>query len=247
MTVLDHTEQSGAGDPLAGKPRPPGGLLPRLAFYGRRSGYVYAALSFIGRSSFPFWCAVAPWFSHSKIAAWLQQPGPRILNLGGGGNTFDRWLTADVDPRADVFVDITQALLFPDNTVDVIYLEEVIEHISLNEGEHLLSECYRVLKPSGTIRLTTPCLDHYCAQFDGGIAHERKINEIFYHHEHRHIYSMQGLEALLLNAGFADVRASQFRDNASPYGYFDTHALRFGISDRSTTQYWDARKNPRSS
>ena len=30
-------------DPVAGKPTPPSGLWPRLHFYGRRNGYVYAA------------------------------------------------------------------------------------------------------------------------------------------------------------------------------------------------------------
>lgn len=242
MTALDQMQQFGNGDPLAGKPLPPDGLLPRLSFYGRRYGYIYAVLSFIGRGSFRFWCSVAPFFARTKINVWLAQPGPRVVNLGGGANTFDRWLTADMDPRADVFVDVTKPLPFPDASVDVVYLEEVIEHISQEEGARLMAECYRCLKPRGALRLTTPCLNLYARQFDGGTDYEKKFNEIFYNHGHRHIYSKAGVRRLLQSAGLIDVRESSFRDMNSAYGYFDTHALRFAISDRTTTQYWDAVK-----
>jgi SAM-dependent methyltransferase len=243
MNALDAIERPGNGDPLSGKPHPPAGLLPRLSFYGRRNGYVYAALRFIGRSSFGFWCAVAPFFTRGKIARWLAEPGPRIVNLGGGSNTFDRWLTTDMDPRADAFVDVTKPLPFPNQSVNVIYLEEVIEHISRDEGSRLLAECQRILKPGGALRLTTPCLDLFAAQFDGSTAYEKKVNDIFYQHGHRYIYSKAGVRALLEAAALTAVTESSFRDGASAYGYFDTHAFRFATSDTTTTQYWDAVKS----
>lgn len=231
-----------SADPLSGRHHPPPNLLPRLRFYGRQHGYVYAALSFVGRQWFAFWCAIAPPFARGKIARWLANPGPHVLNLGGGSNTFDRWLTADVDPRADVFVDVTKPLSFPDESVDVVYLEEVIEHVSQEDGKRLLAECHRILKPGGALRLTTPCLDKYCAQFVAEVAAEQKFNEIFYLHGHRHIYTTIGIRTLLGGAGFKSVTPSVFRDTDSPFGYFDTHALRFAISDKTTTQYWNAVK-----
>lgn len=229
-------------NPFHGKREAPNGLLARLHYYGRKHGYFYAVLSFVGRKSSWFWSAVAPLFARGKIAAWLAKPGPHIVNLGGGSNTFDRWLTADIDARADVFVNVTKKLPFPDATVDIIYLEEVIEHVSRNEGELLLTESFRILKPGGKIRLTTPCLDSYCKEFDGTIAQEEKVNAIFYLHEHRHIYSRSGIRRLLEESGFNSITESDFRDSASSIGYFDTHALRFAISDSGTTQYWDAEK-----
>ena len=231
------------GDPLAGKRYPPAGLFSRLLFYGQRNGYFYATLSFIGRKSFILWCALAPLFTHSKIAKWLSEPGPRIVNLGGGSNTFDRWLTADMDPRADVFVNVTMPLPFPEESIDVMYLEEVIEHISRHEGSRLISECQRVLKPRGTLRLTTPCLDLLATTFDGSTAGEEKFNDIFYEHGHRYIYTKAGIRALLAASKFTSVRESSFRDNASSYGYFDTHAIRISVSDEKITQYWDAVKS----
>jgi predicted SAM-dependent methyltransferase len=235
--------QSTGIDPFAGKPVAPAGLVPRLHFYGRRHGYIYAALSFVGRRSFTFWRTVAPLFARRKILRWLGQPGPQILNLGGGANTFDRWLTADIDPRADVFVDLARPLPFPDGRVDVVYLEEVIEHVSPTEARRLLAECHRMLKPGGALRLTTPCLDSYCTRFNASTAFEEKLNDIFYLHGHRHIYAKVGIRELLVNAGFASITPSKFRDDTSPFGYLDTHALRFAISDAAMTQYWDALKS----
>lgn len=239
---LQLSPQNCDADPLAGKPNPPDGLFPRLLFYGRRNGYFYAALSFIGRNSFAFWRSVAPLLARKKIAKWLSKSEPRIVNLGGGANISDRWLTADMDPRADVYVDISRPLPFPDQSVDVIYLEEVIEHVPRTTGIRLLAECHRILKPGGALRLTTPCLDLFAAQFDGSISYEEKLNNIFYQHGHQFIYSNSGIKHILDVAQFTLVQESSFRDSNSKYGYFDTHSLRFAISDRSTTQYWDAIK-----
>jgi hypothetical protein len=123
-------------------------------------------------------------------------------------------------------VDVTKPLTFPNQSVDVICLEEVIEHISQTRAA-----------------VTTPCLDLFAAQFDGSTAYEKRVNDIFYQHGHRHIYSKAGVRALLEAAGLAAVTESSFRDGASAHGYFDTHALRLAISDRTTTQYWNAVKS----
>lgn len=230
-------------DPFAGKPMPPDGMLARLQFYGRRHGYVYAMLGYAGRHSLHFWKIVAPLFSRSKIRKWLQTPTPHILNLGGGSNVFDRWLTADIDPRADVYVDVTKPLLFEDNTTDVIYLEEVIEHVSCEQACSLIAECLRVLKPRGVLRLTTPDLDAFVRSFDGTSAFAHKFNEIFYEHGHEYIYSRSGVRELLTRAGFSEIRESVFRDPDSRFGHFDTHALRFTVSDAGLSQYWETEKH----
>lgn len=47
-----------------------------------------------------------------------------------------------------------------DNTVDAIYLGQVIEHLNpIYEVPTLLKECHRMLKPGGVLRITTPDLD----------------------------------------------------------------------------------------
>ncbi len=228
---------------FAGKPIPPRGMMARLKYYGRRNGYFYALASYVGRRSQRFWDFFAPHFALAKIRSWLAQPGVKVVNLGGGSNVFERWLTADIDPRADVYVDITRPLPFEDATLDVIYLEEVIEHVSRFQGRALMAECMRALKAGGNLRITTPDLDAYVASFDATDARAIVVNDIFYEHGHRHIYSRAGVKDLLLGAGFCDLRESSFRDPESRFGYYDTHPLRFAVSHAELAQYWEARKS----
>lgn len=48
----------------------------------------------------------------------------------------------------------------PDNSVSVIYLGQMIEHLNpIYEVKNMLRECYRMLVPGGVIRITTPDLD----------------------------------------------------------------------------------------
>src|SRR5258708_7823033 len=139
--------------PMEGFLFPPAGLVARLGYYGRRYGYVRAICSFIGRKHFGFWKLVGVPLTRAHLRRWLNSQEPRILNLGGGSVLFERWLTADVDPRSDVYLDVTRPLPLPDKSVDVVYSEEVIEHISQERGHAMLRECVRILKPGGVLRL----------------------------------------------------------------------------------------------
>ena len=143
-------------DPLSTFLRPPAGSLAKLGYYSARYGLVHAICSYIGRKYFHFWFWVGPVVTRRHLRRWLAGPGPHVLNLGGGSLLSLRWLTADVDPRSDVFMNVTEPLPMPDNALDVVYSEEVIEHIDREAGGRMLAECFRVLKPEGTLRLTTP-------------------------------------------------------------------------------------------
>jgi ubiquinone/menaquinone biosynthesis C-methylase UbiE len=54
--------------------------------------------------------------------------------------------------------DLTKPLPFEDNTVSVVYGAHVLEHLYLVDAQRLLSECKRVLRPAGVIRLVVPDL-----------------------------------------------------------------------------------------
>lgn len=56
-------------------------------------------------------------------------------------------------------IDVTKTgLPLPDNSVDVIFHEDFIEHLSQKEQFLFLAETYRVLKPNGVHRINTPDL-----------------------------------------------------------------------------------------
>lgn len=222
--------------------KPPVGLLNRLVFYGRRYGYLHAVCSFIGRYYFSFWKIVGPKITKRYLRNWLYADTDHILNLGGGNVIFDRWLTADIDPRSDVYVDVTSVLPFPDESIDVIYCEEVIEHIDRMQGEMMLKECMRILKSEGCLRLTTPSLDWFTQRAKASYENVSEINDIFYLHGHRYIYSVALMEVVLSQCGFVNIYQSSYRDPYSLYGFFDTHAVRHPTVPADSSQYWEVQK-----
>jgi predicted SAM-dependent methyltransferase len=136
-------------------------------------------------------------------------------------------LTVDVDARADAYVNIMRPLPFPNASLDGIFCEEVIEHIPLDAGRALLRECKRILKPGATLRLATPDLCWFANRLLANPAQPAEINEIFYSHDHRHLFTPDELERECVTIGFKDPRRSHYRDDASVYGWLDSHAERF--------------------
>lgn len=84
----------------------------------------------------------------------------RKLHIGCGGNILIDWLNSDLFPYSDsiLHLDATNTFPFANDTFDFIFSEHVIEHISYSHGLVMLSECYRVLKNNGKIRISTPNL-----------------------------------------------------------------------------------------
>jgi predicted SAM-dependent methyltransferase len=81
------------------------------------------------------------------------------LNIGCGDHPLDGWINADICRRENTtFLDATKRFPFNDNSIDRIFSEHMIEHISAKDGLHMLAECYRVLQPGGRIRISTPDL-----------------------------------------------------------------------------------------
>lgn len=82
-----------------------------------------------------------------------------MLNIGAGSHKLKGFINVDIEPNADVVVDVTKGLPFENSTVDGIFSEHFIEHLSLDEACFFLRECRRVLKPGGVVRLATPDLE----------------------------------------------------------------------------------------
>lgn len=91
---------------------------------------------------------------------YLQQHQIRKLHIGCGFNLIDGWLNSDYQPiPTDILrLDATQTFPIDDNQIDYIFSEHMIEHISYGEGLSMLTECFRVLRQNGTIRVSTPNL-----------------------------------------------------------------------------------------
>jgi SAM-dependent methyltransferase len=101
----------------------------------------------------------------SIVRQYLDSHTLRKLQIGAGPNELAGWLNADFSPRhsSTIFMDATQPFPLPSDSFDLIFSEHMIEHVPFDQGQKMLRECYRVLKPGGQIRIATPNLERIAA------------------------------------------------------------------------------------
>ena len=83
------------------------------------------------------------------------------LNLGCGRNIMPGWINADLVAQSpDVFImDASRHFPFPDNSFDYVFSEHMFEHLDLSGQQNMLSECHRILRPDGVLRIAIPHFD----------------------------------------------------------------------------------------
>jgi predicted SAM-dependent methyltransferase/glycosyltransferase involved in cell wall biosynthesis len=96
-------------------------------------------------------------FAKSMSAIWL--------NIGCGKKHLSGFVNMDIKRPYDKKLDARKGLLFADQTVDRIYNEHFLEHLTQAEGLGFLRECRRVLKPSGVVRVAMPDLDDVARRY----------------------------------------------------------------------------------
>jgi predicted SAM-dependent methyltransferase len=94
------------------------------------------------------------------VRAYFSEHKIRKLHIGCGDRLMDGWLNTDYRPasKSIMCLDARKPFALESNTFDYIFSEHMIEHISYSYGQKMLTECFRILKPSGKIRLSTPDL-----------------------------------------------------------------------------------------
>lgn len=94
------------------------------------------------------------------VKDYLQQNQIRKLHIGCGFNEIDSWLNSDYQPQPKnvLRLDATQVFPLENNDFDYIFSEHMIEHIPYIDGLSMLTECFRVLRKNGKIRVSTPNL-----------------------------------------------------------------------------------------
>lgn len=163
------------------------------------------------------------------IKKYLDSHKIRRLQIGSGRNCISDWLNTDRDTalsKETVFLDASKKLPFNNCTFNYIYHEHFIEHIEYSEGVRLIQECFRVLKPSGKIRISTPDLNFLVELFAENKSELQKryiewavlrsdsdlnndtfvINNFFQSWGHKFIYDFKTLKEVLVRAGFMNIR-----------------------------------------
>jgi SAM-dependent methyltransferase len=151
------------------------------------------------------------------------------LEIGSGPQRRPGFSTIDLSLASDYPFDLRIGLPFPDESVNLIYAEHVLEHLSIRDLQHLLGECMRVLKPKGRLSVVVPDArifveaymkgdasafkEKYCG-YEFGLPYEARIdilNYIFYMDgHHRYMFDAEGMLALLRRCGFSSVNERAF-------------------------------------
>lgn len=91
----------------------------------------------------------------------------KMINVGCGNVFHSSWVNIDIVSRFPEVTehDLTQGLPFDDKSIDVCYSSHVLEHLRKNEADYFVSECKRVLKDGGVLRLVVPDLEAICRNY----------------------------------------------------------------------------------
>lgn len=162
--------------------------------------------------------------------AYLDAHAVRKLQLGAGQTVLDGWLCTDKNLWAEgiIYLDATRPFPFDEATFDYVYSEHMIEHITWPQGQAMLRECRRVLKPGGTLRIATPDLEVLLGLYrgEGGEKGERYIqwitdiaikdapaakasfviNNAFRNWGHTFLYDGELMTLAMTRAGFTAIR-----------------------------------------
>lgn len=165
-----------------------------------------------------------------RLESLLDSDRPIKLEIGAGARPgSDGWTTADLCDEADLILDISQPLPFPDGSVEIIYSEHVLEHFTYPDPlAKVLAECRRILKPGGVFSCAVPNarlyleayfrpegfdLSRYC-EFDTGLSYKTPIDYVnciaFMAGHHKHLFDDENLLLVLGDTGFAEPRLREF-------------------------------------
>ncbi len=123
-------------------------------------------------------------------------------------------------------MDLRRPLPVATSHIELIFSEHFLEHISRDEGRRLLSECYRVLKPGGVIRISTPNLEKLVDQYSRRRITEWHdmnwtpetpcclLNEGLRLWGHQFVYDTAELTQALRDAGFHEIEPRLYRSSA---------------------------------
>jgi predicted SAM-dependent methyltransferase len=149
------------------------------------------------------------------------------LHLGCGANALPGWTNIDLDSDvADIRQDLTQPLPFADASVELIYTEHFVEHLTRAAGVALFRECARVLRPGGCMRISTPNLATVVRIYMNGpldfwrpvgwlpASSAQLLNEGLRLWGHQYVYDAQDLAMALSEAGLPGARVATYRQSS---------------------------------
>lgn len=155
------------------------------------------------------------------------------INFGAGGCRVEGWRNTDAcyPEGSPDRIDCTQSLPLETGSVDMVFSEMMLEHITPQQAWNFLCEAHRILKPGGLVRIVIPdfvrCwklkdpdwlrVNQGVTNNDGTLRDQMK--SILFGHGHQGLWTSELLQAVLEAIGFQQV------------GICEAGQSRLGLSD----------------
>ncbi len=143
-----------------------------------------------------------------------NKDGKVLLHIGCGEINSPEFINIDARPLAHVHIvtdDITSLGDFGDESVDLVYMCHILEHIKRDGLVDVLTQIKRVLKKGGVLRISVPDFDRLVEVYN---ASGKDINSIcpqlmggqdYPYNFHYCVFNHRYLSELFEKAGFQDV------------------------------------------
>ena len=124
------------------------------------------------------------------------------VQFGCGNRRFSGWDNFDYE------IDISKKLPFDDNSLDIIFTNHNLEHVTIHEAFGFLEECYRVISPNGVVRLQVPSIEkiNSCNNLDyiqeRGGSLSIAVKNVILLFGHKSAYTSSLLKHMLIAVGF---------------------------------------------
>lgn len=181
-----------------------------------------------------------PRISDRQLIEGFLSRKPVKLHIGCGTNFKETWINIDNNSdaniaRLDLNWDLSKGIPFPNGSVDFIYHEHFIEHLSFEEGRVFLKECHRVLKKGGVTRIACPDLDDLITDYLNDTWREKDWVTTYKYEwipsraymlniclnqtpwGHKYVYNKEDLVAQLRAANFDSANISECEVNTSAF------------------------------
>lgn len=158
------------------------------------------------------------------------------LNLGCGRDYKKDWINIDNNSdnnieKLDLKWDLSKGIPFKNDSVNFIFNEHFLEHLTVKEGQIFLKECRRVLKRGGVLRISMPDLERSVKEYfnenwkeDNKEAFEKfdltfiqtraeRLNMAFRWWGHQWLYDKEELERRLKEAGFYQIEFCKLNES----------------------------------
>lgn len=96
----------------------------------------------------------------------------QLINVGCGHRIHPDWCNLDLQAAVPGVIehDLRHGLPFEVDSCDAVYHSHVLEHLTRADGERLLAQCFRVLKPGGVLRVVVPDLEQIAREYLASLA-----------------------------------------------------------------------------